>query len=69
MDATALHNFKDTIETLKNNGTVVITSGTNDEVFKNLVKYDIVEIIEEKNMHKTYKRAVEHAKNILNRFN
>jgi len=58
IDSTALHNFKETIETIKNNGTIVITSGTNDEVFEDLQKNKIVDLIEEKNMHKTFARAV-----------
>ena len=38
IDATALHNFKETIKILKENGVIVLTSGTNDDVFKELKK-------------------------------
>lgn len=61
IDATALHNFAETIEILKENGTRVITSGTNDAVFKELQKKGIVSLIGEENMHRTFKRARNHA--------
>jgi len=62
IDATALHNFAETIKLLKANGTIVITSGTNNSVFVELKKAGIVSLIVEENMHKTFKRAVEYAK-------
>jgi len=62
IDATALHNFAETIKLLKENGTIVITSGTNDSVFAELKKPGIVSLIGEENMHRTFKRAVEYAK-------
>jgi len=58
IDSTALHNLHETIEILRENGTLVLTSGTNDTVFKDLYKHNIVSLIEEKNMHKTFSRAV-----------
>ena len=62
IDATALHNFYETIKILKENGTIIITSGTNNEVFKALKKYNIITLIGEKNMHRTFARAVSFAK-------
>jgi len=62
IDATALHNFYETIKLLKENGTCVITSGTNDTVFQELQKHHIISLIGEGNMHRTYKRAVVYAK-------
>ena len=62
IDATALHNFAETIKLLKENGTIVITSGTNNSVFAELKKAGIVSLIGEENMHITFKRAVEYAK-------
>ena len=62
IDATALHNFAETIKLLKENGTIVITSGTNNSVFLELKKDGIVSLIGEENMHRTFKRAVEYAK-------
>ena len=64
IDATALHNFHETIKLLKENGTIVVTSGTNNEVFEALKKHNIVSIIGERNMHRTFARAVKDAKNI-----
>jgi SulP family sulfate permease len=61
IDTTALHNFADTIKLLKENGTIVMTSGTNNSVFAELQKAGIVTLIGEKNMHRTYKRTVEYA--------
>ncbi len=63
IDATALHNFYETIKLLKDNGTIIITSGTNNEVFEALKKYHIVSLIGEENMHRTFIRAVNYAKN------
>ena len=65
IDATALHNFKETIKILKENGVIVLTSGTNDDVFKELQKKKVVEYIGEENMHKTYPRALAQAKQII----
>ena len=50
IDSTALHNLHETIKTLKENGTLILTSGTNNTVFKDLYKHNIVSLIEEKNM-------------------
>ena len=64
IDATALHNFYETIKLLKDNDTTIITSGTNNTVFKELKKYKIVNLIGEENMHRTFKRAVNCAKQL-----
>ncbi len=58
IDSTALHNLHETIKILKENGTLILTSGTNNTVFKDLYKHNIVSLIEEKNMHRTFSRAV-----------
>ncbi|MDA3908173.1 MAG: SulP family inorganic anion transporter [Sulfurimonas sp.] len=64
IDLTALHNFQQTIKLLKDNGTAVLTSGTNDNVFKDLQKHKIVSLIGEEYMHRTFARAVAQAKTI-----
>jgi len=61
IDATALYNFYETIKILKENGTIIVTSGTNNGVFEALKKHNIVSLIGEQNMHKTYVRAVNYA--------
>jgi SulP family sulfate permease len=66
IDATALHNFQETIQLLKQNGTTIITSGTNNTVFNTLKKHHIIALIGEENMHRTFKRAVVYAKSIAN---
>jgi sulfate permease, SulP family len=65
IDATALHNFKEAIEILRKNETYILTSGTNNDVFKELQKHKVVEMIGEKNMHRTFPRAVEQAKALV----
>ena len=65
MDNTALHNFREVIDLLKNNGVIILTSGTNNDVFKNLKEHNIVSLIEEKHMHRTYKRAIEEALQLI----
>lgn len=62
IDATALGNFKEAITLLKENGTTIITSGTNNQVFEDLNKHGVVEMIGEVNMHKTFPRAIQQAK-------
>jgi len=64
IDATALHNFYETINLLKENGTLIITSGTNNKVFQALQKHNIIALIGEKNMHRTFARAVKDAKTL-----
>ena len=66
IDTTAIHNFYQTIELLKENGTIIITSGTNNEVFKALKEYKIVSLIGEENMHKTFLRATKQAISKIN---
>jgi len=65
MDETALHNFQEVVELLHNNGVIILTSGTNNDVYKNLKEYNIVTLIEEKHIHRTYKRAVAEASELL----
>jgi sulfate permease, SulP family len=65
IDATALHNFKEAIEILRKNETYILTSGTNNDVFKELQKHKVVEMIGETNMHRTFPRAVEQAKALV----
>ncbi|MDD2451598.1 SulP family inorganic anion transporter [Sulfurovum sp.] len=67
IDSTALHNFKETIKLLRESGISVLTSGTNDDVFKELKHHGVVELIEESNMHKTYQRAVAQARELLSK--
>ena len=69
IDATALHNFYEAIKLLKDNGTIVITSGTNNKVFNAFKKYNIISLIGEENMHKTFKRAVNNATILINKMN
>jgi SulP family sulfate permease len=69
IDATALHNFYETIKILKDNGTIILTSGTNNEVYTALRKHNIISLIGEKNMHRTFKRAVNDATRLIDVIN
>jgi hypothetical protein len=60
-----LHNFKETIKLLRESGISVLTSGTNDDVFKELEHHGVVALIGESNMHRTYQRAVAQARELL----
>ncbi len=68
IDSTALHNLQESIKILKDNGTIILTSGTNNEVFEDLYKHNIVSLIEEKNMHRTFARAVTQAEELNKRY-
>jgi len=61
IDATAIYNFNETIKLLKENGTIIITSGTNNEVFQALKRHGIVSLIGEENIHRTFTRSVNYA--------
>ncbi len=66
IDSTALHNLEETIKILKNAGVIVLMSGVNNEVYKDLKKYHIVSLLGETNILKTFVQALEHAKSKLN---
>ena len=66
IDATALHNFYAMIKLLKENETIIITSGTNNEVFAALKKHNVISLIGEENMHRTFIRAVKYAQGLIN---
>ncbi len=57
--------IQETIKTLKNAGVIIIMSGTNDEVFRDLQKHRIVALMGEENILKSFPKALFHAKNIL----
>lgn len=65
IDSTAIHNLQEAIKTLKQSGTIIIMSGTKDNVFNDLKKHHIVSLIGEENIHKTFEKALIHAKNII----
>ncbi|MFA6191150.1 MAG: SulP family inorganic anion transporter [Sulfurimonas sp.] len=65
IDSTALHNLEETIKILKNSGVVIVMSGVNNEVYRDLKKYHIVTLIGEENILKTFAQALEHAKKSL----
>ena len=65
IDSTALHNLEETIKILKNAGVIIVMSGVNNGVYKDLKKYHIVSLLGEKNILKTFAQALEHAKKIL----
>ncbi len=65
IDSTALHNLEETIKILKNSGVIILMSGVNNEVYRDLKKYHIVTLIGEENILKTFAQALERAKKSL----
>ncbi|MDD5156852.1 SulP family inorganic anion transporter [Sulfurimonas sp.] len=65
VDATALNNLKETIRTLKNAGIIVVMSGVNCGVYKDLEQNHIATLIGKENILKTFEEALSYAKSIL----
>lgn len=65
IDSTGLHNLKETIKTLKNANIIVVMSGVNNEVYKDLLQSQIVAVVGKENILKTFDEALIHAKEIL----
>ena len=65
IDSTALHNLQETIKSLRELGVIVMMSGTNNEVFKDLKAYGIITLIGEENVFKQFKDAVSSAKQLI----
>lgn len=64
IDSTALHNLQETVKTLKNADVIIVMSGVNDEVFKDLKQHHITSLIGEEHIIKSFSSALEHAKKI-----
>jgi len=65
IDSTALHNFNETIKSLRNAGVIVMMSGTNNAVFHDLKADGIIDLIGEENVFKLFPTAIENAKILL----
>ncbi|MDQ1326380.1 MAG: sulfate permease, SulP family [Campylobacterota bacterium] len=65
IDSTALHNLEETIKTLKNAGVIIVMSGVNDKVYKDLKQHDIISLIGENHILKSFEKALIHAKSML----
>jgi SulP family sulfate permease len=65
IDSTAIHNLKETLRTLKNAGVIIVMSGVNNEVYKDLKLHHIVSFIGEENILKSFAQALTHAKKII----
>ncbi|MCX6051095.1 MAG: sulfate permease [Campylobacterales bacterium] len=65
IDATALHNLEETIKILQNAGVIIVMSGVNNGVYKDLKKHHIVDLLGEENILKTFEKALEYATKIL----
>jgi SulP family sulfate permease len=62
IDQTGLHNLKDTIKILKKQGVLVILSGVNSDVMKDLEKTNIITLINSLNVFDSFETALLHAK-------
>lgn len=65
IDSTALQNLQETVKTLKNEGVIIILSGVNHEVYKDLKQHEIITLIEEENILSSFVKALSHAKKYL----
>ena len=65
IDSTALHNLKDTISVLQNSGVKIVISGIANNVYKDLEKFGIVDMIGKKNIFKKFPDAIEYIKKEL----
>ena len=53
------------LKTLKNAGVIIVMSGVNDEVCKDLKQHHITTLIGEEHMIKSFEKALKHAKEQL----
>ncbi|QOY51178.1 SulP family inorganic anion transporter [Candidatus Sulfurimonas baltica] len=65
IDTTALHNLKETIKALRDTGIIVIMSGTNNTVFKDLMQHHIIAMIGEENVFKKFSAAVKYVDQLI----
>lgn len=65
IDATGIHNFKETLAVLKNHNKKVILSGVRDEVRDELKKGGIADFIGEENIYSSFEDALPAAKRAL----
>jgi len=65
IDQTAIHNLEATIEILKKLGVIIVMSGVNNEVYKDLKQNHIVSLIGEENILKSFPKALSYAKEML----
>jgi len=65
IDQTAIHNLEATIEILKKLGVIIVMSGVNNEVYKDLKQNHIVSLIGEENILKSFLKALSYAKEML----
>lgn len=62
IDSTGLHNLKETIRNIKSAGTIVMLSGVNENVKKDLMKSRIVYMIGKENVFSNFNDAIDTAK-------
>ncbi|MDX1810276.1 MAG: SulP family inorganic anion transporter [Sulfurospirillaceae bacterium] len=65
IDSTALHNLQGTIKALRDLGVVVMMSGCNDKVYKDLKKHGVIDLIGEGHVFKRFDIAISYAKEAI----
>ncbi len=65
IDSTALHNLKDTITFLQDAGVKIVISGIAENVYKDLKKAEVIDMIGEENIFRKFPDAVEYIKRKL----
>jgi len=64
VDSTALHNFEEMIKTLQKSDVIVLLSGVNNDVLKDLKKSEITSLIGDENILDSFDEALKKAKSI-----
>lgn len=65
IDITGIRNLKSVIKLLQSKDIEIILSGVNKEVFRDLFKNGIIDLIHRKNICDSFEKAVKHAENIM----
>jgi len=65
IDSTGLHNLEAVIKILRNDGVIIVLSGVNDSVLKDLEKYKLVSLIDKSRIFNTFKSAISFSKSII----
>ncbi len=65
IDQTGLHNLKESIRLLRDKNINILLSGVNEEVHKDLIKYDLHKLVTEENIFDDFKSATQKAGKLL----
>jgi SulP family sulfate permease len=66
IDSTGFHNLKEAIKNIQRVGTIVLLSGVQPKVRKDLIKGDIMDLIGDSYLPENFSDAINEGKRILN---